>query len=146
MRQVLLVLFMLISGCVSYSPIYHSSYSVVQYSSASNVTSTSTHTTKEVPVQSPPVVNVHIASSAPTKSPPDCVRFTLPVETPLPPKPHFSDPETGAPEDIHEMLPTDIDKALTAYANMLRDHIRNERSLLEQAHAEWLKACKKSTD
>jgi hypothetical protein len=131
MRYVLFLLFFLSSGCVLNQPQSFVYITETHTSNVSNTSSVSTKTIKETSAPKPkPVIIEHTVDT--TKI--TCTEFRLPPAGNLPPRPKFSDP---AQDDK-----VDIDAILTAHIKTLEKHVDSERKRVEKAHRDWQVSCK----
>jgi hypothetical protein len=131
MRYALFLLFILSSGCVLNQPQSFVYITETTTSNVSNTSSVSTKTIKETSAPPPkPVIIEHTVSTTNIT----CAEFKLPPSGNLPPKPKFSDP---AQKDK-----VDIDAILTAHIKTLEKHVESERGRVEQAYREWQVSCK----
>lgn len=131
MRYAFIMLFFLISGCVLNQPQNFVIYNEIHTSKVSNVTSTTSSTTKESPATKPTTV---VVRSVTPEVKATCVKFVLPEVVAIPVKPVFTDPELQSK--------TDFDAILAKHIKTLEKHVVSERAAIEVAYNEWLSSCK----
>jgi hypothetical protein len=138
MKPVFLLVFLGLTGCVFNSPRYNEQTIYVSPQ----------HTPEARPVKKPvpvkkvkaprkPVVKKKPTKAAvpvaPTPSAKTCPKFVLPEKKPAPTPPDLNDTAIGVTVPVEEVI--------AKYAKELKQHLENERVVLEAAHKRYLENC-----
>ncbi|QBJ02739.1 hypothetical protein MZD04_gp213 [Pseudomonas phage Psa21] len=130
MRYVLLLLFILSSGCVLNRPINTVYYSEVHTERAASATQAPVKETKR---KKAVVRKKAVAKQAPVKAEKTCPEFVLPPVGKAPVTPVFSNPDAK--------LIVDEDAILAMHIKEMRQYAVDERARVREAYREWKKSC-----